>query len=89
MCCHCVRARMDDAGVAPAALSARSCQCHSFIMTTQIVRYAKAATAVQGCSYKLEGRVRPGQLPFVGPATAEQISDIIRTGTCDALVKFR
>ncbi|KAL6778106.1 hypothetical protein ACKKBG_A16945 [Auxenochlorella protothecoides x Auxenochlorella symbiontica] len=59
------------------------------VINHRIVRYAKAATAVQGCSYKLEGRVRPGQLPFVGPATAEQISDIIRTGTCDALVKFR
>ncbi|GAB4823868.1 hypothetical protein N2152v2_010914 [Parachlorella kessleri] len=53
------------------------------------LRYARAASVVRGCAYKLEPPVHPGQLPFVGDATARQIDDILATGTCQTLDLFR
>jgi DNA polymerase/3'-5' exonuclease PolX len=44
---------------------------------------------VRGCGYPLSPNVRPGQLPFIGPATANQINSILITGTCDELEGFR
>ena len=55
----------------------------------QALRYAKAATAVRGAAYKLEVPISPGQLPFVGAATAKQLDEILTTGSCPALDCFR
>lgn len=58
-------------------------------MNSQALRYSRAASIVRGCAYQLTPNVQPGQLPFIGPATAAQINSILITGTCDELEGFR
>ena len=53
------------------------------------LRYSRAATVVRGCAYQLKVPVTASQLPFVGDSTAQQINQILLTGTCDALEDFR
>ncbi len=55
----------------------------------QSLKYARAAAVVRGCSYKLEPGLQAGQLPFVGAAIAQQMNEILETGTCSALEGFR
>lgn len=55
----------------------------------QALGYSRAAAAVRGCAYRLVPRVKPGELPFVGGATARQITQLLQTGTCSSLEAFR
>ncbi|PRW44242.1 DNA polymerase lambda [Chlorella sorokiniana] len=53
------------------------------------MRYAKAAAIVRASAVRVTPDIRGGDLPFIGDVTAQQIGDIIRTGTCAALDCFR
>ncbi|KAL4428436.1 hypothetical protein ABPG75_002525 [Micractinium tetrahymenae] len=59
------------------------------VMNHRALRYSRAAAVVRACSYRLRPDLRAGDLPFIGEATADQINDIIETGTCAALDRFR
>lgn len=61
----------------------------SEVINHRALRYARAASVVRGCAYRLKPDLTGGELPFVGPATAVQINAIIATGTCDTLEAFR
>ncbi|KAL4439228.1 hypothetical protein ABPG77_004130 [Micractinium sp. CCAP 211/92] len=58
-------------------------------MNHRALRYSRVAAVVRACSYRLRPDLQAGDLPFVGAATAVQLNDIIETGTCAALERFR
>ncbi|BDA49904.1 probable DNA polymerase lambda at C-terminar half [Coccomyxa sp. Obi] len=53
--------------------------------------FARAASAVRACAYKIEAGARPSEmkLPFCGPARLQQICDIAATGTTLELEQHR
>lgn len=61
----------------------------SFCARVQVLRYSRAASTVRACSYTLRAPVDPKELPFVGAVTAEQINEILSTGSCPTLDRFR
>ena len=59
----------------------------------QSLGFARAASAVRACAFKIEPGTRPedlkNQLPFVGGARAVQICEIAATGTTLELEQHR
>eukprot|EP00891_Asterochloris_glomerata_P008834 jgi/Astpho2/8834/fgenesh1_pg.00129_%23_25_t len=51
--------------------------------------YARAAAAVQACHFRIDGRLRPDQIPYCGAATVSKIHEIVNTGTCQQLEALR
>ncbi len=56
---------------------------------TQALKYARAAAAVQACSYTIDSTLQSGDLPYVGDAIVAQIRDIYKMGTCTQLEQMR
>lgn len=54
------------------------------------LHYARAAAVVRGSAYRV-GLLDPegGELPFIGRGIAKQVNEIILTGSCDELNRFR
>lgn len=59
------------------------------VINHRALRYARAASVVRGCAYKVQPDLKGGELPFIGKATAHQINDIIQNGSCATLEAFR
>jgi DNA polymerase/3'-5' exonuclease PolX len=55
----------------------------------QTLKYARAAAVVQACSYRINDSVHAHDLPWVGPALAQQIRNILHSGTCEQLEQMR
>lgn len=57
----------------------------------QSLSFARVASVVRACAFKIEPGTRPEDLrfPFVGPARAAQICDIATTGTTLELEQHR
>lgn len=57
----------------------------------QSLSFARAASAVRACAYKIGAEARPSEmkLPFCGPARLQQICDIATTGTTLELEQHR
>jgi len=55
----------------------------------QSLAYAQAASAVRTCAYRLRPPVRPGQIPFLAQTVAQEVTEILQTGTCAKLEAFR
>ena len=51
--------------------------------------YARAAATVQACHFKIDGGLKPDQIPYCGAATVCKIHEIVRTGTCQQLEALR
>ena len=54
----------------------------------QALQYARAASIVRACAYKITGDVAEHELPFVA-SNARIISELAKTGTCAELDAFR
>ena len=57
----------------------------------QALVYARAAAAVQACQFKIGADLRPGQIPYVGTATASKIREIVLSpvNECTVLRQMR
>ena len=57
----------------------------------QALVYARAAATVQACQFKIGADLRPGQIPYVGTATASKIREIVLSpvNECTVLRQMR
>lgn len=55
----------------------------------QALQYARAASVARACAFKIGPLLQDDELPFVGPASAKVIREILLTGSCPELDAFR